>query len=164
MCYLVTESIMADLPVVPEWTPVLWEPALDPDRVLIERVAAARGLQPVRWPDPWPPQARTAMLAATYAKRIGRAVAFSLAAFRQVFAGGRDLGDEDTVLIAAAACEMHPAAVLKGIGMRSVAQALEQAGAGARAAGVPALPAIAVGECIFHGERAIEDAAAALAG
>ena len=63
MCYLVAESIMADLPVVPEWTPVLWEPALDPDRVLIERVAAERGLQPVRWPDPWPPQARTAMLA-----------------------------------------------------------------------------------------------------
>ena len=55
------------------------------------------------------------MLAATYAKRIGRAVAFSLAAFRQAFAGGRDLGDEDTVLIAGAACEMHPTALLKGI-------------------------------------------------
>ena len=48
------------------------------------------------------------MLAATYAKQFGRAVAFSLAAFRQAFAGGRDLGDEITVLIAAAACEMHP--------------------------------------------------------
>ena len=68
------------------------------------------------------------MLVATYAKRIGRAVAFSLAAFRQAFAGGRDLGDESTVLIAAAACEMHPTAVLKGIGLRSVAR-------GARAAG-----------------------------
>ncbi len=56
------------------------------------------------------------MLAATYAKRIGRAVAFSLAAFRQAFAGGRDLADQDTILIAGAACEMHPTALLKGNG------------------------------------------------
>jgi 2-hydroxychromene-2-carboxylate isomerase len=162
-CYLAAERIMAELPLAPEWEPVLWDPVLDPDRALIETVADALGLQPVRWPDPWPPEARKAMLAATYAKRIGRAVAFSLAAFRQAFAGGRDLGDADTVLIAAAACEMHPTAVLKGIAMRSVADALEGAGARARAAGVRALPAIAVGERVFHGERAIEEAAEILA-
>jgi 2-hydroxychromene-2-carboxylate isomerase len=154
---------MAELPVVPEWTPVLWDPVLNPDRKTIELAAVEHGLLPVRWPSPWPPQARTAMLAATYAKRIGRAVAFSLAAFRQAFAGGRDLGEEATVLIAAAACEMHPTAVLKGIGMRSVAHALEHASTDARAAGALVLPAITVDERIFQGERAIEDAAAALA-
>ena len=73
------------------------------------------------------------MLAATYAKHVGRAVAFSLAAFRQAFAGGRDLGDHDTVLIAAAACEMHPTAVLKGVGLRSVAAGLASAAKRARA-------------------------------
>ncbi len=88
------------------------------------------------------------MLAATYAKRVGRAVAFSLAAFRQAFAGGRDLGDRDTVLIAAAACEMHPTAVLKGISLRSVREALKRAGARARAAGVESLPAIQIGDRI----------------
>ncbi len=62
--------------------------------------AVELGLQPLRWPANWPPDTAIAMLAATYAKQIGRAVAFSLAAFRQAFAGGRDLGDEDTVLIA----------------------------------------------------------------
>ena len=82
------------------------------------------------------------MLAATYAKRIGRAVAFSLAAFRQAFAGGRDLGDSDTVLIAAAACEMHPTAVLKGIELRSTAEALAEATERARLDGVSALPAV----------------------
>jgi predicted DsbA family dithiol-disulfide isomerase len=82
------------------------------------------------------------MLAATYAKRAGRIVAFSLAAFRQAFAAGRDLGDLDTVLIAAAACELHPKALLKAIELRSVAQALEAATNGARAAGVESLPAI----------------------
>ena len=77
------------------------------------------------------------MRVATYAKGGGRAVAFSLAAFRQVFAGGRDLGDEGTVLIAAAACEMHPTAVLKGVGLRSVRASLARAGSGRGRRGCP---------------------------
>jgi 2-hydroxychromene-2-carboxylate isomerase len=103
-----------------------------------------------------------AMLAATYAKRVGRAVAFSLAAFRQAFAGGRDLGDENTVLIAAAACEMHPTALLKGISLRSVGGALEAAGARAAGAGVTTLPAIQVGESVFEGLGSVDAAAQAL--
>ncbi len=136
-CYLVAEQIGSVLPVVLEWEPV---PAVAngalPDRAAVESSAIKLGLQPLRWPEPWPPDTALAMLAATYAKRVGRAVAFSLAAFRQAFAGGRDLGDRDTVLIAAAACELHPAALLKGVGLRSVSEALDQAAARARAAGV----------------------------
>ena len=56
----------------------------------------------------------SAMRAAVFAQQTGRVVAFSLAAFRQAFAGGRDLTDTDNVLLAAAACELHPRAVLKG--------------------------------------------------
>ena len=153
---------MAELPVAPEWEPVLWEP-MACDRAEVEAAAARLGLQPVRWPARWPPQTRTAMLAATYAKRIGRGVAFSLAAFRQAFAGARDLGDADTALIAGAACEMHPTALLKGIELRSVADALEEAGGRARRAGVRSLPALAVGERLFEGPRAVPEAAAALA-
>ncbi len=89
----------------------------------IERRAAERGLPPLQWPDPWPGNMLTAMRAATFAKQAGRAVAFSLAAFRQAYAGGRDLGDADNVLIAAAACELHPNAVLKGIESRTVKDA-----------------------------------------
>jgi 2-hydroxychromene-2-carboxylate isomerase len=167
-CYIVAEQIMPALPVVPEWEPVIGpqigDTMPDIDRQAIERRAAELGLQPMRWPAPWPPDSRIAMLAATYAKHIGRAVAFSLAAFRQAFAGGRDLGDEATVLIAAAACEMHPTAVLKGIGLRSVTEALERATARARGAGITALPAIQVGEERFEGERGIELAARALGG
>ena len=51
------------------------------------------GLQPLRWPDPFPFDSEQALLAATYAKSIGRVVAFSLAAFRQAFAGGHALDD-----------------------------------------------------------------------
>ncbi len=139
-CYLLAERIMAALPVVPEWEPVLGttiglrEP--EPDREGLERIADEQGIQPLRWPRQLAAGRREAMLAATYAKHIGRAVAFSLACFRQAFAGGRDLGDENTVLIAAAACEMHPTAVLKGIGMRSVTESLARAGERASAAGV----------------------------
>jgi 2-hydroxychromene-2-carboxylate isomerase len=165
-CYVVAEQVMSSLPVVPEWEPVLAAEVAPHgsglDRGEIERVAGALGLQPLRWPPRLPPDTRQAMLAATYAKRIGRAVAFSLAAFRQAFAGGRDLGDEHTVLIAAAAAEMHPAALLKGIGLQSVQDALAQAGARARAAGVASLPAIQVGEAVLEGEDLIEQAARAL--
>jgi 2-hydroxychromene-2-carboxylate isomerase len=69
-------------------------------------------------------------------------VAFSLAAFRQAFAGGRDLGEEDTVLIAGAACEMHPSALIKGMGLRTTIQALAAATERARRDGVTALPTV----------------------
>jgi 2-hydroxychromene-2-carboxylate isomerase len=143
-CYLAAEQIAGGAcDVVPEWEPVLFGvPPVAADREEIERRATEQGLQPLRWPAQWPPDARQAMLAATYAKRAGRTVAFSLAAFRQAFAAGRDLGDLDTVLIAAAACELHPKALLKAIELRSVAEALDAATNGARAAGVASLPAI----------------------
>ncbi len=165
-CYLAAERILAALPVVPEWEPVLgaeFEPE-QPDRESVERRAAQLGLLPLRWPAAWPPDTRRAMLAATYAKQVGRAVAFSLAAFRQAFAGGRDLGGESTVLLAAAATEMHPAAVLKGIQTRSVSSALAGAGARAIDAGVRRLPAVLLDAEVFSGPTAVEQAARALAG
>jgi 2-hydroxychromene-2-carboxylate isomerase len=165
-CYLLAECVMGDLPVVPEWEPVLGaqlgltEPR--PDLGELTQAVAEQGLQPLRLPAHWPPDTERAMLAATFAKHIGRAVAFSQAAFRQAFAGGRDLGDEGTVLIAAAACEMHPTALLKGMGLRSVIGGLRDAGERARVAGVDALPAIQVGDEIFCGADALDGATSAL--
>lgn len=144
-CYLMAERIAGgELPATMEWVPVqLGTVGMEPDRETIEQLAVDQGLQPFRWPERWPTDTRRAMLAATYAKNIGRVVAFSLAAFRQAFAGGRDLGDPDTLLIVGAACEIHPAALLKALETRSVADALEQATSRALAAGVEALPAVA---------------------
>ena len=165
-CYVTAERIMAELPVVPEWEPVHgpgvgWIPPR-PDAQALAEIVAGHGLQPLRLPATWPPDSELAMRVATYAKGGGRAVAFSLAAFRQVFAGGRELGDEGTVLIAAAACEMHPTAVLKGAGLRSVSTTLARAGERARAAGVSALPAIQAGAEVFQGDGALERATDAL--
>jgi 2-hydroxychromene-2-carboxylate isomerase len=167
VCYLVAERITAALPVVAEWEPVLGS-ELDGtpapvDRQAIEASARAQELQPIRWPPEWPIDSRLSTLAATYAKRVGRVVAFSLAAFRQTFAAGRDLGALDTVLIAAAACEMHPSALLKAIELRSVGEAAQAASARAREAGARTVPAIQVGAQVMEGDECVERATAALA-
>jgi 2-hydroxychromene-2-carboxylate isomerase len=161
--YLVAERALHALPEVPEWIPVrIDEPGpfrcaeeVNSYKEDVQRRAAAMGLMALRWPEPFPADTEWAMLAATYAKHIGRGVAFSLAAFRQAFAAGRDLGERDSVLIAAAACEMHPAAVVKGAELRTTREALEANTERARADGVSALPAVAIGGRVLEGERAI---------
>jgi 2-hydroxychromene-2-carboxylate isomerase len=162
-CYLAAELIASAPGEAPEWEPVLGAQLglVNPgvERPDVERLARSHELQPLRWPPQQPPDTRAAMLVATYAKQVGRAVAFSLAAFRQAFAGGRDLSDTDTVLIAAAACEMHPTAVLKAIELRSVSTALSRAGERAAAAGVRALPALQIGERLFCGPEALRESA-----
>ena len=174
--YLVAERVLHDLPEPAEWQPV-WLGGLRAGelgdgfrcarevaslREDVERRALRRGLQAVRWPEPFPAQSRGAMLATTYAKQIGRTVPFAQAAFRQAFAGGRDLGDPDWVLIAAAACEMHPAAVLKAMNLASIAARLDGATAAAAAAGVLDVPAVRVGDRVFHGDAELEAAGEAL--
>jgi 2-hydroxychromene-2-carboxylate isomerase len=128
----------------------------------VERRAAEYELMPVRWPEGWPNNTLTAMRAATFAEQIGRAVAFSLAAFRQAFAGGKDLAEIDNVLIAAAACELHPKAVLKGVETQSVKDRLRAATQEAYDRGVRGVPTVAVGGELFWGDDRLEDAAAAI--
>jgi 2-hydroxychromene-2-carboxylate isomerase len=100
--YVAAERALQSHPGV-EWVPILarelpsaesWEAfrcAEERNIALahIERTAAEQGLQPVRWPDPFPFDSRFAMRVATYAKQIGRTVPFALAAYRQAFAAGR---------------------------------------------------------------------------
>jgi len=132
-------------------------------RKLVECRARGLDLQPIRWPEPFPFDSALAMRVATYAASIGRAVPFAQAAFRQAFAGGHSLQDPDFVLIAAAACEMHPAAVLRGAEMRTTAERLATTTAAAAGAGVTDVPAITVGERAFVGEDAPERAAESMA-
>jgi 2-hydroxychromene-2-carboxylate isomerase len=175
--YLAAERVLQTLPVAAEWIPVLSEdlPGADTlegfrcetDReAFLERIARTaerRGLQPLRWPRPFPSDSAFAMRAATYAKQIGRTVPFALAAFRQAFAGGRDLSVADNVLIAAAACEMHPAAVLKGAGLTSIATRLDEATALAAQRGVRDVPAVWLPTGgVFLGDDALDEAARAL--
>jgi len=171
LAYLAAERVLHVLPGPAEWRPVLateltiagqhqqGQQAADVQRLEIERRARELDLQPIRWPQPFPFDSSLAMRVATYAASIGRTVPFVQAAFRQAFAGGHSLEDPDFVLIAAAACEMHPAAVLRGAEMRSTAARLAEATATAAGLGVTDVPAIVVGESVFVGETALELAA-----
>ena len=174
--YLAAERIHDVLPVAPVWQPILlggiWQQsggrswavtdAREEGIAEVERRAAERGLMAIRWPDPWPANSLQAMRAATFAQQIGRTVAFSLAAFRQAFAGGRDLSEVDNVVIAAAACELHPKALLKAIETQSVKDRLREATAEAYERGVRGVPSVAVGDRVFWGDDRLEEAAAAL--
>ena len=181
LAYLAAEQALSAFTEASE--PVVWTPVLaaelpgaesfaafrceqDREAMLesVTRRAEALGLQPLRWPEPFPFDSSLAMRVATYAKSIGRAVPFAQAAFRQAFAGGRALDNEDAVVIAAAACEMHPAAVLKGAALRSTAEQLERATAEAREAGVTDVPAVRARGRIFLGELELPAAANSLAG
>jgi 2-hydroxychromene-2-carboxylate isomerase len=145
LCWLAAEEVGGG----PVWQPVSLQ-ALNPSAHAalagVDTAAiAARAPMPLRMPDPYPADSGKAMLAAAFAKKSGRAVAFSLAAFRQAFAGGKDLGDTDNVLIAGAACELHPRALLSGIELRSTREELEAGNALAREHGVTDLPALVEG-------------------
>lgn len=128
----------------------------------IARRAGELGLQPLRWPEPFPFDSALAMRVATYAKSIGRTVPFAQAAFRQTFAGARDLSQLDNVLIAAAACEMHPAAVSRGAELRGVAEQLAATTSDAARQQIKNVPAIVIDGHVFEGERCVEHAAAAM--
>ncbi len=156
----------------PEWQPILlgglfkrygrdsWAngPGREDGIATVERRAADYGLPRLVWPEPWPGNTLFAMRVATFAKQTGRTVSFALAAFRQAFAAGRDLTDHDSVLIAAAACELHPNAVSKAAGTESVKRALIKATDQAAERGVIGVPSLAVGDEVFWGDDRLEEA------
>ena len=172
-CWLAAERVNHELPVVPAWVPVRLNAATEsaprapsdpsePELADVARRARAQGLPVPRLPDPWPADLDLSLRAATFAAASGRVVAFSLAALRQAFAAGRDLSNVDNVLIAAAACELHPRAVLKGVESRSVEERLRAASARAKASGASALPALLVEGRAYSGASVLEDAFAAI--
>jgi 2-hydroxychromene-2-carboxylate isomerase len=156
----------------PEWQPILlgglfqrfgresWAngPGREEGIAEVERRAAAYGLPPLAWPEPWPGNTLFAMRAATFAKQTGRTVSFALAAFRQAFAAGRDLSEPENVMIAAAACELHPNALSKAIGTEIVKKALIEATQKAGDAGVTGVPALVVDGQAFWGDDRLEEA------
>jgi 2-hydroxychromene-2-carboxylate isomerase len=173
--WLAAERIHHVLPVTAVWQPILlggiWQRsgggswALTETRAEgmaeVEARATRYELLPVKWPDPWPTSTILAMRAAIFAQQAGRTVAFSLAAFRQAFAGGKDLSELDNVLIAAAACELHPKAVVKGIELKSTKDRLRTATDEAYERGVRGVPSVVVGDEVFWGDDKLEQAAAA---
>jgi 2-hydroxychromene-2-carboxylate isomerase len=174
--WLAAERINSVLPEPPVWQPILlgglfkrlgrssWAEGEGRSAGMaeVERRARERGLPPVRWPIPWPGDTLFAMRVATFAADIGRGPVFALAAFRQAFAGGRDLSKPENVLVAAAACELHPRAVEAAAASRSVKNALRAATDEAVDRGIVGVPSVLVGDEVFWGDDRLDEAAAAL--
>jgi 2-hydroxychromene-2-carboxylate isomerase len=130
----------------------------------VERRSSAYGLPPIRWPQPFPGNTLYAMRVATFAKEIGKAVSFSLAAFRQAFAAGRDLSERANVLVAAASSELHPRALEAAVARDAIKRRLREVTEGAGDLGVIGVPSVVVGDQVFWGDDRLEEAAEAASG
>lgn len=164
-CWLVAERLGEAFEQMPEWVPVdaaaLGQDLGDVDRERVERLAAEWDLLAVHWPELTPP-ATDAQVLAYFAKSIGRTVALAQAAFRQAYNAGRDIGDSNSLLLAAAACELHPRAVLKALETRSNIEGLRNATEAARVAGVIEVPAVIDDGRLTAGEDLLSLVASAL--
>lgn len=174
--WLAAERVEAVLPVAPVWEPVL-AGALFASRGFgswsltdaraegieeVERRAAAYGLGPVRWPEPWPGNMLLAMRCAVAAAEAGAGRAFLLAALRAGFVYGRDLSDPAAVADAASTAGIEGEALLVAASSPAAKAALRDRTEAAIALGVQGVPTVLVGEQAFWGDDRLEDAARAL--
>jgi 2-hydroxychromene-2-carboxylate isomerase len=129
----------------------------------VERRARDYGLEPIRWPDPWPGNYLMAMRAATFAFAVGQGRELTLQAFRDAFASGLDLSIPAHVLDAAEHAGLDRAEVEGATQDPRIKQALREATDTAHELGVIGVPTIAIGHELFWGDDRLEDAAAHLA-
>jgi 2-hydroxychromene-2-carboxylate isomerase len=128
----------------------------------IERLAAERGLPPVRWPEGWPMESYSldSLRAAMLAEERGVLEPYSHAAYRIHFGEGVPLtGDE--VVRAGEAAGLEPDAVRQALGDDGMKARLRQYTDEAIGRGVPGVPTVAVDGELFWGDDRLEEAAAA---
>jgi 2-hydroxychromene-2-carboxylate isomerase len=145
-----------------------------------EARAAAHGLGPIRWPDPWPTSDLLIARAMTFAERSppaphearggagagergGRSQvrALGLAAMRLAFLDGADLGEQGAVLEAGRRAGIDPDSLADALGDPDIKDALRSSTDEALALGVFGVPTIVVGEELYWGDDRLEQAAAA---
>ncbi len=130
--------------------------------------AAAHGLGPIHWPDPWPTSDLLIARAITYAGRCehggqGALRPFALAAMRLAFLEGVDLAELDAVLEAGQRCNIDADGLRDALAHPSVKQALRDTTDQALAQGIFGVPTIVVGKELFWGDDRLEQAAGAYA-
>jgi 2-hydroxychromene-2-carboxylate isomerase len=125
----------------------------------IERRARAYGLPPVVWPEPWPGNYLTAMLAATYAFAEGRGRQFALNGFRNAFQRGLELSERERVLETGTQVGLDRAGLDAAIDDSHTKAALRTATDRARELGVFGVPTVAIDGELFWGDDRLEQAA-----
>ena len=175
--WLAAERVNHVLTTPPVWRPISFSHLLkhqqrlawslrderDEGMAEVERRAQERGLPQVRWPEGWPADTvpLAGLRAATFAADMGKSVSFSLAAFRQTFLAGRPMNEIDNVLLAGAACELHPNAIKAALGRDSVKRKLTENTNEAIERGIEGVPTVAVDDQLFWGDDQLEHAARA---
>ncbi len=130
-----------------------------------EARAAAHGLGPIRWPDPWPTNDLLIARAMTFAERRspapGATRALGLAAMRLAFLDGADLGEAGAVLDAGRRAGLDVEELGEALSDADVKDALRRDTDEALALGVFGVPTILIGEQLFWGDDRLDEAAAA---
>lgn len=132
----------------------------EPGMADCEARAAAYGLGPIRWPEPWPTNDLSVARAMVFAQLRGRLESFALQAMRLAFREGADLELLATVLEAARRAGLDPTEVQAALADPEIKQALRTATDQARAEGVFGVPTVIVGEQLYWGDDNLERAAA----
>jgi 2-hydroxychromene-2-carboxylate isomerase len=178
--YLAAERLDTLLPEPIEWQPILlgglfkatgrssWSLGDEGHRqagmVEIEHRARAYGLPPVRWPEPWPTNYLTAMLATMFAFTVGRGREFTLRAFRNAFQEGSDLSVAERVFEVGGQVGLDRDRLEAATQDPEIKRALRAATAAAHELGVIGVPTLAIDDELFWGDDRLEDAAEHLKG
>jgi 2-hydroxychromene-2-carboxylate isomerase len=122
--------------------------------------AAAHGLGPIAWPDPWPTSDLLIARAMTNAMHLDLLRPFALEAMRLCFREGADLGELSNVLEAGRRSGLDPGELEAAIAGEHVKESLRALTAQALEDGVFGVPSIVIGEELHWGDDALERAAA----
>lgn len=126
----------------------------------VERRAAAYGLPPIRWPEPWPSDGLLAARAATWADGQGAGRAFIREALRLHFRDGISLASHEAVEEAARRTGLDATATLIGAAHDDTKAELRRRTGEALAAGAIGVPTVIVAGDALWGDDQLERAAA----
>jgi 2-hydroxychromene-2-carboxylate isomerase len=126
-----------------------------------EARAAAHGLAPIVWPDPWPTNDVTVARAMAFADDQGRLHEFALAAMRLAFREGGELGDLSVIQAAGARTGIDPERLAHAITDQAVKDRVRANHDQAMELGVFGVPTVVLrDDQAFWGDDRLEEAAA----
>jgi 2-hydroxychromene-2-carboxylate isomerase len=128
-----------------------------------ERRAAAHGLGPIRWPEPWPTNDVMVARAMTFAEREGLLHEVALSAMRLAFLEGGELGALPVVQGAGIRVGLDPDRLAAAVADQEIKDAVRATHDHAISLGVFGVPSVVVGGEVFWGDDRLDEAAAAAA-
>jgi 2-hydroxychromene-2-carboxylate isomerase len=124
-----------------------------------EERAAADGVGPIRWPEPWPTSDLLVARAMVAVEPLRKLKQFALAAMRLSFREGADLGEARAVLEAGERVGVDPGELSSALSDPATKAGLRAATERAASLGVVGVPTVRVEGALFWGDDRLEEAA-----